>query len=64
MDPEQIPLRDLHLPEPVGWWPLAWGWWILIALALAGIAYLLLRAWRQWRANRPRRIALQQLGKV
>ena len=35
MDPEQIPLRDLHLPEAVGWWPLAPGWWVLIALAVA-----------------------------
>lgn len=27
-------LRDIHLPEPIGWWPLAIGWYILIALAL------------------------------
>jgi Domain of unknown function (DUF4381) len=64
MDPEQIPLRDLHLPEAIGWWPLAYGWWVLIALALAGLAYLVHRVWRRWRANRPRRIALQQLKKV
>ena len=38
MDPEQIPLRDLHLPEAIGWWPLAPGWWILIAIALVGLA--------------------------
>ena len=64
MDPEQIPLRDLHLPEAIGWWPLAPGWWILIGLALAGIVYLLRRAWLHWRANRPRRIALRELKKV
>ena len=37
MDPELLPLRDLHLPEMVGWWPLAPGWWFLIALAAAVI---------------------------
>jgi hypothetical protein len=64
MDPEQIPLRDLHLPDPVGWWPLAYGWWFLIGVALLGIGYLLYRSWCRWRANRPRRIALRQLTQV
>ena len=31
MDPTQLPLRDLHLPETIGWWPLAPGWWFAIA---------------------------------
>lgn len=64
MDPEQIPLRDLHLPEAVGWWPLAYGWWVLIGLFVVYLAYLAWRAWQRWRANRPRRIALRQLSKV
>ena len=34
MDPEQIPLRDLHLPDAISWWPLAPGWWIVLGLAL------------------------------
>ena len=41
MDPEQIPLRDLHLPEAIGWWPLAPGWWLVIAIALVGIGYFI-----------------------
>ncbi|MGH8222486.1 MAG: DUF4381 family protein, partial [Woeseiaceae bacterium] len=40
MDPQQIPLRDLHLPEAVGWWPPAPGWWLLIALAVAALLWL------------------------
>jgi hypothetical protein len=64
MDPEQIPLRDLHLPDPTGWWPLAPGWWVLIALAAAGLVYLLYQQYRRWRHNRLRRIALAELSRV
>lgn len=61
MDPQQIPLRGLHLPEAVGWWPLAPGWWLLIVVLLA-TGGLLLRAWRQRRAHAAaRRKALRQL---
>ncbi|GAB6068965.1 hypothetical protein JCM30760_00620 [Thiomicrorhabdus hydrogeniphila] len=23
-------LKDIQLPDPIGWWPLAFSWWILI----------------------------------
>lgn len=64
MDPSEIPLRDLHLPVPVGWWPLAPGWWLLAVLAFAGLAWLGLRAFRAWRRARPRRIALAELQRL
>lgn len=64
MDPEQIPLRDLHLPDAIGWWPLAPGWWLLIALALIGVAFLI-RAWLKVRARgAARRFALRQLNEI
>ncbi len=62
MDPEQIPLRDLHLPAEIGWWPLAPGWWALIAVAAAIVAWYAWKGLMRWRANRARRIALRELA--
>lgn len=62
MDPGQLPLRDLHLPEAIGWWPLAAGWWVIIFLVLAGFGWLLIRAWRQRRFKAPRRYAMRELA--
>lgn len=28
----QLPLRDVHIPEAISWWPLAIGWWITMLL--------------------------------
>ena len=29
MPTTQLPLKDIHLPEAIGWWPPAIGWWLL-----------------------------------
>ena len=64
MDPEQIPLRDLHLPEAIGWWPLAPGWWVLVALALAGLGYLVRLYLRRRSRAAARRHALARLNEL
>ena len=61
--PPPLPLRDLHLPEPVGWWPLAPGWWLLILLAIIAIAYGLVRAYQRRQRNAARRYALRELAR-
>jgi hypothetical protein len=38
----ELPLKDIHLSEPISWWPLAFGWWIafgmiVIIICLAAI---------------------------
>ena len=40
---EELPLRDVHLPDPIAWWPLAIGWWMLLGLALLFAVYLMWR---------------------
>jgi ABC-type multidrug transport system fused ATPase/permease subunit len=42
MPVETLPLRDIHLPEPVSWWPPAPGWWLLLILIATVIAAVLL----------------------
>ena len=32
-----LPLNPMHLPEPPSWFPLAWGWWALIASLIIGL---------------------------
>lgn len=61
MDPAELPLRDLHLPDPAGFWPLAPGWWVLIVLAMAAAGWLVVHAYRAWVRNAPRRQALRAL---
>ncbi len=56
MNPQapDLPLRDIHLPPPVSWWPPAPGWWIVLALALL-IPLVVL-----WLKRRPRMIRVQK----
>ncbi len=63
MNPTELPLRDIHLPEQIGWWPLAPGWWLLILL----IILLLTGAWFLWRRLRRqtvKKLAIAELQKI
>ena len=58
---QSLPLRDIHLPPPPGWWPPAPGWWLLAGLVvILTIALVFLR--RRSRRLRYRRQALRQLA--
>ena len=64
MNPESLPLKDIHLPAPVGWWPPAPGWWLL------ALSAVLVAAGLWWWARRPRpavppaTLALRELDTV
>jgi len=58
-------LRDIHLPEAIGWWPLAPGWWLLlgfIIILIAALFYYL--RWRKVQKNRPVIFSTQQVMKA
>ncbi len=38
----KLPLRDIHLPEAVSWWPPAIGWWLVALLMLLMVFYAFL----------------------
>ena len=57
-------LEDIVTPEPVAWWPLAWGWYILIVLVLLGLTVLivfLVKRHRHLKAKRAALVMLKQL---
>ncbi len=58
-----LPLRDIHLPMDIGYWPPAPGWWLLLGLLVFCVLGLLL--WVRFRRRRRlRRIALRQLNQL
>jgi cbb3-type cytochrome oxidase subunit 3 len=57
-------LHDIQLPDPVGWWPLTFSWWILIfsiTSVLVGIVWYYLE---QKRRNIYRQSALQKIDEI
>ena len=60
LNPADLPLRDIHLPPEIGYWPVAYGWWLLLAtlvfVCLGGLSF-----WRYRQRRALRRLALAQL---
>lgn len=64
MDELSTQLRDIHAPEAVSWWPLAPGWWLVVAcVVIAGVVLVprLLNAWRRNAFRRAIRAELEML---
>ncbi|MFN3786562.1 MAG: DUF4381 domain-containing protein [Thiothrix sp.] len=64
MSPDKLPLRDIHLPEAITWWPPAIGWWLLALALFAGVVWVL-RYWlRRQRKEQVLDIALRELEQL
>ncbi len=59
MDPSEIPLRDIHLPEAIGFWPMASGLASLLVIAVLSVLVVLLV--HLFRKGRYRRAAFREL---
>lgn len=54
-------LKDIHLSDPIGWWPLAPGWYgLMLVFIVAGI-FLAFEIQRRRRHARPKNQALELL---
>ena len=58
-----LPLRDIHLPAGISWWPPAPGWWIVTGFMLC-LAFLLFWFYRRYQARRLQREALLALEQI
>lgn len=59
---ELAQLKDIHLPEPISWWPLAPGWYGLILLILCLSFALMYSACKRAAYARPKKQALRLLA--
>ena len=63
MNEQTLNLRDIHLPEPISWWPLAPGWWILFACVIFMILILFI-ARKIYRHRQLKRDITAELEKI
>ena len=54
-------LRDAQVPDAVSWWPLAIGWWVLIALFVIGLTLTTKAIYKRHYRNVYRKIAVKEL---
>lgn len=56
-------LADIHLPEPLGFWPPAPGWWVLFIIFCALAFFVSKRLIAGWRLRRRCSFAIRELDK-
>ena len=59
----ELPLKDIHLPDAILWWPPAPGWWILAVLVVL-FTYSLPRLLRWLRYKPVKSLSLKELDLI
>lgn len=57
-------LNDIHTPDTVSYWPLDWGWWLVIAIAIVILTAIVVVLIRKHRYAKARRIARAELATI
>ncbi len=57
-------LRDIHLPPPISWWPLAPGWWLVILVGTFSCIWFTKTLIQRYHSNLYRRQALKKLSRI
>ena len=57
-------LKDIQTPEPVTWWPLAWGWWLIIVLTLVAIYGVIQLLIKRIENNKAKKQAIKMLKHI
>ncbi len=52
---ESLQLRDIHLPESASVWPLSIGWWVLFAMTILMMTWLVIKAIKRRKQKRHQR---------
>lgn len=66
-DPKEALLAQLHelqMPEPIGWWPPAPGWWVLAGLVIIALTLGIYQGLKYYRQRRYRAQALAELTQI
>ena len=57
-------LKDIHIPNSLGWWPPAYGWWLLTLIVLSLVIWLLIFSIKRYQYNQPKRQAHATLAAI
>ena len=62
--PDFDDMHDIVMSEPVSWWPLASGWYVLMLVLAMAIIWFGVKTFKQWKKNAYRRAALRELKSI
>jgi hypothetical protein len=57
-------LRDIHYPPAIKIWPLAVGWYVVIAFFLCALVAIFYRRFRQYKRDQLKRMVLKQIEEL
>lgn len=64
MDPQLLQLKDIHLPGSPDIWPLALGWWLLLAVLLGLVFWFILVVKKYINIQRHKRMLFEELAQL